>query len=160
MRFKNAQQSPIDTAPIDDEVIDNYVDNDDQVRLVPEETGQSSKLAAKFAKHKKKTIASGAFLVALILFSIGLATYFIYFHGRVRLHVFEFNVWGMPGGLGGCKYKQQRMQALADLIRSRQPYFDIFMLEELWMQSDHTLLEDAAKSVGLYMTGFRQLASG
>ena len=33
----------------------------------------------------------------LILIGIGLATYLIYFHGRTKLHVFEFNVWGMPG---------------------------------------------------------------
>lgn len=158
MRFQNAP--PLDTAPIDDEVADTYVDNDDKVSLVPEEPSEArSRLAAKFAKHKKKSIGGGLF-VLLVLLSIGLATYFIYFYGRIRLHVFEFNVWGMPGGLGGCKYKQQRMQALAELIRSRQPYFDIFMLEELWMQSDHTLLQEAAESVGLHMTGFRQLASG
>jgi endonuclease/exonuclease/phosphatase family metal-dependent hydrolase len=76
-----------------------------------------------------------------------------------KLHVLSFNVWGMPGGLGGCKYKQERMEALADMIKSRTPYFDLMLLTELWMQADHQLLEDAAKNVGLYMTGFRQLAS-
>ena len=75
-----------------------------------------------------------------------------------KLHVINFNIWGMPGGLGGCKYKQERMEALADMIKSRKPYFDLMMLTELWMQADHQLLEDAAKNVGLYMTGFRQLA--
>ena len=64
------------------------------------------------------------------------------------------------GGMGGCEYKAERMEALADLIKSRSPYFDLFLLAELWMQADHQLLEDAAKSVGLHMTGFRQLASG
>lgn len=62
--------------------------------------------------------------------------------------------------MGGCKYKAERMKALAELIRSRSPYFDIFLLAELWMQADHQLLEKAAKEAGLHMTGFRQLASG
>ena len=71
--------------------------------------------------------------------------------------IYFFNVLG---GMGGCEYKAERMEALADLIKSRSPYFDLFLLAELWMQADHQLLEDAAKSVGLHMTGFRQLASG
>ena len=90
---------------------------------------------------------------------MSLATFLIYFHGRTKLHVFEFNVWGMPGGIGGCKYKKERMEALADMIKSRTPYFDIFLLTELWMQADHQLLADAAKNVSLHMTEFRQLAS-
>lgn len=62
--------------------------------------------------------------------------------------------------MGGCKYKAERMKALADIINvTRSPYFDVFLLTELWMQADHELLEKAAKSVGLHMTGFRQLAS-
>ena len=51
------------------------------------------------------------------------------------------------------------MQALADLIKSREPYFDLFLLTELWMENDHNLLETAAKKAGLHMTGFRQLAN-
>ena len=42
----------------------------------------------------KKSVLLG---LLLILIGIGLATYLIYFHGRTKLHVFEFNVWGMPG---------------------------------------------------------------
>jgi endonuclease/exonuclease/phosphatase family metal-dependent hydrolase len=75
------------------------------------------------------------------------------------IEVFAFNVWGMPSGLGGCQYKKERMEALADMIESRKPYFDLLLLNELWMQADHQILEDAAKNVGLYMTEFRQLAS-
>ena len=74
-------------------------------------------------------------------------------------HTYLF-VFHILGGMGGCEYKAERMEALADLIKSRSPYFDLFLLAELWMQADHQLLEDAAKSVGLHMTGFRQLASG
>ena len=74
-----------------------------------------------------------------------------------ELNIFIFHILG---GMGGCEYKAERMEALADLIKSRSPYFDLFLLAELWMQADHQLLEEAAKSVGLHMTGFRQLASG
>ena len=79
--------------------------------------------------------------------------------GIVGLKVFAFNVWGMPGGLGGCKYKQERMKALADVIKSRKPYFDVLLFEELWMEADHNLLQNASKNAGLHMTDFRQLAS-
>ena len=74
--------------------------------------------------------------------------------------IYYLFVFHILGGMGGCEYKAERMEALADLIKSRSPYFDLFLLAELWMQADHQLLEDAAKSVGLHMTGFRQLASG
>lgn len=133
----------------------NYLD-DENTPLLPSCQSRRGLLA----KHKKKCGCLAFIVSLLVLLLIALATYFVYFHGRVKLHVFAYNVWGMPGGMGGCKYKQERMKALADLIRSREPYFDIFLLEELWMQADHQLLEDAAKSVGLHMTGFRQLASG
>jgi len=130
-------------------------DADTTTRLIPK-----SKKDSIFVRHKKKCRCGAGLGLLLILIGIGLATYLIYFHGRTKLHVFEFNVWGMPGGMGGCEYKAERMEALADLIKSRSPYFDLFLLAELWMQADHQLLEEAAKSVGLHMTGFRQLASG
>ena len=50
------------------------------------------------------------------------------------------------------------MEALADMIKSRTPYFDIFLLTELWMQADHQLLADAAKNVSLHMTEFSGVA--
>jgi len=133
-------------------------DSNDTTPILP--TCANSNKNSVFVRHKKKCRFGGVLGLLLILAGIGLATYFIYFHGRSKLHVFEFNVWGMPGGMGGCKYKAERMKALAGLIKSRKPYFDLFLLAELWMQADHKLLEDAAKSVGLHMTGFRQLASG
>jgi len=133
-------------------------DTNDTTPILPT-CGRSNKNSV-FIRHKKKCRFGGVLGLLLILAGIALATYFIYFHGRTKLHVFEFNVWGMPGGMGGCKYKAERMKALADLIKSRKPYFDLFLLAELWMQADHELLAKAAKSVGLHMTGFRQLASG
>ena len=108
-------------------------------------------------RHKRAGLSLS--IVAIVAILIGIATYFIYFHGRVKRKVFAFNVWGMPGGLGGCKYKAERIEALAGLIKTRSPYFDIFLFEELWMEADHYKLQQAAESVGLYATGFRQLAS-
>ena len=64
-----------------------------------------------------------------------------------------------PCFTGGCKYKKERMAALAELIRKHEPYFDIFLLAELWMEQDHNLLQEAAKDAGLYMTNYRELAS-
>ena len=51
------------------------------------------------------------------------------------------------------------MAALAELIRKHEPYFDIFLLAELWMEKDHNLLQEAAQDAGLYMTNYRELAS-
>ena len=51
------------------------------------------------------------------------------------------------------------MIALADVIQSGTPYFDILLMEELWMEADHSTLANASKQAGLYMTEFRQLAS-
>ena len=85
--------------------------------------------------------------------------YFAIFHGRVHLIVFGFNVWGLPGGMGGCKFKEERVNALAEIIKSREPYFDVLLLTELWMEGDHSKLHKAANQAGLYMTGFRELGS-
>ena len=93
-------------------------------------------------------------ILLLILTGVGLVAYISY--NTTKLIVLNFNVWGMPGGIDGCEYKPERMEALADLIKSRTPYFDLFLLTELWMQEDHQLLEEAANSVGLHMTRFRQ----
>ena len=89
-------------------------------------------------------------------------TNFLYFfaHDCIWYELIICIYFFILGGMGGCEYKAERMKALADLIKSRSPYFDLFLLAELWMQADHQLLEEAAKSVGLHMTGFRQLASG
>lgn len=100
-------------------------------------------------------------LVSLLLILLGhiVVVYLIYFHGYIKLNVLAFNVWGMPGGIGGCLDKAVRMKALAHNIRSRAYEFDVLMLEELWMQEDQQLLVEAALEAGLYATRFRQLAS-
>ena len=137
---------------------DNLVEVDETTCLLPSSrTNSKSENVSFIRRHKRAGLSLS--IVAIVAILIGVATYFIYFHGRVKLKVFAFNVWGMPGGLGGCKYKAERIEALAGLIKARSPYFDIFLFEELWMEPDHNKLQAAAKSVGLYATDFRQLAS-
>ena len=78
-------------------------DADDTTKLFPK-----SKKDSIFVRHKKKCRFGAGFGLLLILIGVGLATYFIYFHGRTKLHVFEFNVWGMPGKISfqllSCAY--------------------------------------------------------
>ena len=74
--------------------------------------------------------------------------------GQIKLKVLSYNVWGLPCGLGGCKFKDERLQDLAYHIRSRSPKFDVFLIQELWMRKDHQILKDAANSANLYMTEF------
>ncbi len=148
---KEEEEDALTTTNNETQEVD-YVD-DDNSPLLP-----SCKSRRAPFKHKK-CCGVTSLITILVLVAIGVATYYIYFHNRVKLHVFAYNVWGMPGGMGGCQYKAERMKALSEIIRSRTPWFDIFLLEELWMQADHELLEAAAKSAGMHMTGFRELAS-
>jgi hypothetical protein len=107
---QDASEANISEASID--VPDNDLDcsqipiqdTDDTTALLP-----ASRKDNVFFRHKKKFGLGLAFLIILI--GLSLATFLIYFHGRTKLHVFEFNVWGMPGGIGGCEYKAERMEA-------------------------------------------------
>ena len=100
------------------------------------------------------------FLTALLLIAIGhgLVIYFIYFKcssfNCSSLKVVALNAWGMPTLLGS-EYKAERMSAIADVVS--QGDYDIFLLEELWMQPDHEAIE-AKVPEGFSMTGFRQLS--
>ena len=66
------------------------------------------------------------------------------------------NVWGMPENLGS-KYKQDRMKAIAQEISKGD--YDLYLLDELWMQPDHTTIANSIPA-GYQITGFRELASG
>ena len=72
----------------------------------------------------------------------------------MSLKVVALNTWGMPATFGS-KYKTPRMEAIRDVVAKGD--YDVFLLEELWMQGDH---ETVASKVpkGYSMTGFRQLA--
>ena len=139
--------------------------NSIKLQLPVQESSETTKLLPRsnqdvnLVEPSKKCQLQKLLIILLLIFTgMGLVAYIS--HNTTKLTVLNFNVWGMPGEIDGCKYKPERMEALADLIKSRTPYFDLFLLTELWMQADHQLLEDAANSVGLHMTGFRQLSSG
>ena len=51
---------------------------------------------------------------------------------QVRLRVISYNVWGMPGF---SENKEQRILGLSDLVKREK--FDLLLLTELWMRSDH-----------------------
>ena len=72
-------------------------DSEDTAAILPTFQENSKNKNSIFVRHKKKCRFGGLLGILLILIGVGLATYFIYFHGRSKLHVFEFNVWGMPG---------------------------------------------------------------
>lgn len=107
-------------------------------------------------KKRRKIIVSLLAFFVLDALVCGVAYYLLYWSHSARLKVISMNVWGMPAGMGGCKFKQERIAALADLV-SRGGY-DLFLLQELWMQPDHEAVA-AALPFGYHMTGFRQLAS-
>ena len=138
---------------LNDTQIEEDHENDESTPLLISQIPKKS----FFRRHKRCSIfCLAAFFVIL---AVALTIYFGYYHGIVTLKVFAFNVWGMPGGLGGCKYKKERMIALANVIQSGTPYFDILLMEELWMEADHSTLANASKQAGFYMTEFRELAS-
>ena len=84
----------------DTQIDENQQENDESTPLLITQIPQKS----FFRRHKRCTIfCLAAFFVIL---AVALTIYFGYFHGIVSLKVFAFNVWGMPGGLGGCKYKK------------------------------------------------------
>ena len=80
------------------------------------------------------------FLVSLLLIVIGhvLAIYFIYFkcssHNCQALKIVALNTWGMPATLGS-EFKEERIKAIGDRISKGD--YDVFLLEELWMNPDH-----------------------
>ena len=70
------------------------------------------------------------------------------------LNVIALNTWGMPATFGS-EFKTQRMKAIRDEVAKGD--YDVFMLEELWMQGDHgTVASQVPK--GYFMTKFRELA--
>ena len=73
----------------------------------------------------------------------------------LSLKILQYNVQAVRSPWS--QYKTERMQALAQRIKDRNPYFDILTLNELWHQTDHNLIQQAAQQAGLYMTGFHEL---
>jgi len=142
----------------------DVIEDDDEVNLLRPSTSNLQPPATHqpcWKRHKR-------FLTFLVVFVLVisanlLAIYLVYFHNCVRLKVLAYNVWGMPGGLGGCKDKTQRIAALANEISEQRlgqggDDFDLILLEELWMEPDHTTIKSLIPE-GFYMTEFRDLAS-
>ena len=70
------------------------------------------------------------------------------------IKIMSLNTWGMPMNFGS-QFKPERMTAIAKEVSKGN--FDIYLLQELWMEADHN--EIAASIPKNYsITGFRQLA--
>ena len=61
------------------------------------------------------------------------------------------NVWGLPERYGS-KLKEERIDAIAREVSRGS--FDVYLLQELWMEQDHDKIAASLKK-GFYMTGFR-----
>ena len=73
---------------------------DENTPLINEEekTNRTTSLSC-FRNHKWKLIL----VVIIVAIAVALVIYFTYSvvtYGAIQLIVFEFNVWGMPGGIG------------------------------------------------------------
>jgi hypothetical protein len=73
----------------------------------------------------------------------------------VDIKIMSLNTWGMPQFLGSL-YKSERMAAIANEISKGD--FDLYLLQELWMESDHNKIA-ASIPKDFSMTGFRQFSS-
>ena len=73
----------------------------------------------------------------------------------ISIQVMSLNVWGLPGALG-APYKTERIKAIAEEISKGE--FDIYLLQELWMQADHEAIHSKIPNA-FFMTRFRELAS-
>ena len=104
--------------------------------------------------------------LSLMLLGHGLAIYFLYYHqpnglqtcdqntNCVSLKILSLNTWGMPA-IFGSKYKTPRIEAISEIIAKED--YDIFLLEELWMESDHKIIASKVPK-NYFITGFRQLS--
>lgn len=96
--------------------------------------------------------------LCLILLGHGLAIYFIYFRcssvNCSSLKVRSLNTWGMPATLGSAR-KEDRMEGIGQTIAKGD--YDVFLLEELWMEPDHTTIASHVPK-DYFVTYFRQLA--
>ena len=85
---------------------------------------------AKDRRNRKGLYKCLVITLALIYIALGivLAVYFINYHNRIELRVISLNVWGMPGGLGGCKDKAARIKAIAKKVSEGGQFFEILTI--------------------------------
>lgn len=107
--------------------------------------------------------------LSLMLLGHGLAIHFLYFHQAsgwqtcdqntnnncVSLKILSLNTWGMPA-IFGSKYKTPRIEAISEIIAKEE--YDIFLLQELWMEADHNVIASKVPK-NYFITGFRQLST-
>merc|ERR1712110_189525 len=116
---------------------------------------------AQRGRFNNKTCLCWCFLaLAIVLSAIAMAVYFIFHtcslqNNCVEIKFMALNTWGMPERLGSL-FKTQRMDAIAEEIAKGR--FDVYLLEELWMQPDHNKIA-ASVPTNYSITGFRQLSS-
>ena len=72
----------------------------------------------------------------------------------MSLKVITLNTWGMPKTLGS-EYKESRIKAIGDVVAKGD--YDLFLLEELWMQPDHTTIASRVPA-GYSVTGTNNFA--
>jgi hypothetical protein len=134
---------------------DETLVNSDQEHLISDENSNRGRFR-KCTAHPR--LIFFVLILALILIGHGLAVYFIYFGcsslNCASLKVVAMNTWGMPK-LFGSELKPERMKAIGDLIAKGD--YDVFLMEELWLQDDHEALASRAPP-DFMMTGFRQLS--
>ena len=58
---------------------------------------------------------------------------------KTKLKVITLNTWGMPAAFGS-KDKELRIDNIAKYIRKKM--YDVYMLQELWMRSDHNSIKN------------------
>lgn len=70
----------------------------------------------------------------------------------IDMKVLSLNVLGLPERYGGL-VKEERIDAIAREVAKGS--FDIYFLQELWLEQDHDKIASSLKK-GYYITGFRQ----
>nr|ADD24163.1 Sphingomyelin phosphodiesterase 2 [Lepeophtheirus salmonis] len=70
----------------------------------------------------------------------------------IQLKIYSLNNWAIPGN----QDKEERLKELRTVLRNES--FDIFILQGLWMEYDHTSIREALPS-DKSMTDFRELAN-
>jgi len=134
------------------------MNSSDRTQLLQEDLDNRGRCRSSCCTHKRLLFVSIALL--LIVAGHALAIYFIYFrctkeNNCVPLKVMTLNTWGMPEKLGS-EFKAARMEAIGKEISKGT--FDIYLLEELWMEPDHDIIANASKQANFSITAFRQLS--
>ena len=70
---------------------------------------------------------------------------------EIELKIFVLNTWGMPKLIFGGQDKEARMAAIGQHIN--QSDYDLCLLQEVWMRSDHQHLRDTVGG-GWFMTEY------